>query len=43
VLTLVAIGLVGLIAIAIWWLIDAFLIPGITQQHNLQLIRRLGL
>ncbi|WP_426957357.1 TM2 domain-containing protein [Muricoccus radiodurans] len=32
--TLVLIGLFGLALVAIWWLVDAFLIPGMVQDRN---------
>lgn len=41
ILTFVAIGLLGFLLIGIWWIIDAFLIPGITQDFNQGLQRRL--
>jgi TM2 domain-containing membrane protein YozV len=36
------IGLVGLAVIGIWWLVDAFLIPGIATRVNQDLATRLG-
>lgn len=42
VLVLVAVGLLGILAIGIWWLIDAFLIPGIVRQHNTRLASQIG-
>lgn len=41
VLTIIVIGAVGLAFIGIWWLIDAFLIPGMVRDHNMRLIGRL--
>jgi TM2 domain-containing membrane protein YozV len=38
----VAIGFVGLALIGIWWLVDALLIPGITERANQELAYRLG-
>ncbi len=38
----VGIGLIGLAAIAVWWCVDAFLIPGITTRVNQELATRLG-
>jgi TM2 domain-containing membrane protein YozV len=38
----VGIGLLGLAIIGIWWLLDAFLIPGIVVRANLELASRLG-
>jgi TM2 domain-containing membrane protein YozV len=40
--TFIMIGFVGLAAIGIWWLVDAFLIPGIVTRVNLELANRLG-
>jgi TM2 domain-containing membrane protein YozV len=37
----VLIGFLGYLIIAPWWVIDAFLIPGITREHNNRLIERL--
>ncbi len=34
ILTFVAIGAIGLIVIAIWWIVDAFLIPGMVRKNN---------
>ncbi len=28
--------------LGVWWLVDAFLIPGQTEQRNLQTLERLG-
>lgn len=33
----VVIGAVPLIVVGIWWLVDAFLIPGMARDHNLEL------
>jgi TM2 domain-containing membrane protein YozV len=33
----IVIGAVPLAVVGIWWLIDAFLIPGMAQSHNMQL------
>lgn len=41
VLVIIAIGLLGLLVIGVWWLVDAFLIPGMVTQANLSLIRRM--
>lgn len=41
ILLFVGIGLLGLIAIGIWWIVDAFLIPGIAREHNQALMQRL--
>ena len=40
-LTAVFIGFVGLGLVALWWLIDALLIPGMTTRYNEKLIARL--
>lgn len=37
-LCFVLIGFVTLFAVGVWWIIDAFLIPGWIQQHNELLI-----
>jgi len=37
----VGIGLLGLIAIIIWVIVDAFLIPGISREHNQALMDRI--
>lgn len=42
VLTFVLVGFVGVAVIGAWWLIDAFLIPGMVRRDNLRLIERLG-
>ncbi len=38
----IGIGFIGLAVIGIWWLVDAFLIPGITTQANQELATRLA-
>lgn len=46
ILMAVGVGFLGLIALAIWLLVDAFLIPGMARTHNLaalhQIERELG-
>ncbi|HCT44681.1 MAG: hypothetical protein CMJ35_16130 [Phycisphaerae bacterium] len=42
VLTLVIIGWLGLLVVALWWFIDAFLIPGYVRRFNMRLASRLG-
>ncbi len=37
-LTVVLIGYVGLAIIALWWLIDAILIPGMARHYNNRLV-----
>lgn len=41
-LTLVFIGVLGFMAIGVWWIVDAFLIPGIVREHNMRLAVHLG-
>ena len=41
-LTIVFIGYLGLGVIALWWLIDALLIPGMAQRYNNRLIDRIA-
>lgn len=41
-LTLILIGYLGLGVIAIWWLLDALLIPGMTERYNHRLIDRIA-
>lgn len=36
------IGLVGFVVIGVWWVVDAFLIPGITTRVNQDLASRLA-
>ena len=38
----VGVGLLGLAIIAVWWLVDAFLIPGIATRANQELATRLA-
>ncbi|HZY53494.1 MAG TPA: TM2 domain-containing protein [Reyranella sp.] len=38
----IGIGFIGLAVIGIWWLLDAFLIPGITTSANQELATRLA-
>ncbi len=38
----IGIGFIGLAVIGIWWLVDAFLIPGITTRANQELATRLA-
>jgi TM2 domain-containing membrane protein YozV len=38
----VGVGLLGWLVIGIWWMVDAFLIPGIATRFNQQLATRLG-
>jgi TM2 domain-containing membrane protein YozV len=38
----VGIGLIGFAVIGVWWLVDAFLIPGIATRVNQELATRLG-
>ncbi|MEI6160301.1 MAG: TM2 domain-containing protein [Roseococcus sp.] len=41
-LTIVFVGYLGLGLIMLWWVIDALLIPGMTQSANNRLIDRLS-
>jgi TM2 domain-containing membrane protein YozV len=41
ILIIVLVGFIGLIALGIWLIVDAFLIPGMVQQYNLDLINRM--
>jgi TM2 domain-containing membrane protein YozV len=38
----IGIGVIGLTVIGVWWLVDAFLIPGIIVRANQDLANRLG-
>ena len=38
----ILIGFVGVAAIGVWWIVDAFLIPGIAKIHNMKLAMQLG-
>lgn len=40
-LMVVGIGFLTIIIPSIWWIVDAFLIPGIVRDHNLGLAARL--
>jgi TM2 domain-containing membrane protein YozV len=40
-LTFVLIGYAGLLLIGIWWVVDAFLIPGMTASYNTRLVDRI--
>jgi TM2 domain-containing membrane protein YozV len=42
VLCLVMVGIVGLLAVGIWVFIDAFLIPGMVQRYNNNLVSQLS-
>lgn len=35
-------GFAGWFILAIWWLIDAFVLPGLTERRNLAMLDRLG-
>jgi len=41
-LTVVGVGFLGFLIVAIWAFVDAFLIPGMTRDHNNRLIALLG-
>ncbi|UYN95308.1 MAG: TM2 domain-containing protein [Enhydrobacter sp.] len=38
----IGVGLLGIAVIAIWWIVDAFLIPGIATRANQELATRLS-
>jgi TM2 domain-containing membrane protein YozV len=40
-LTITGVGMLVFVPVAIWWLIDAVLIPGMVQEQNLALARSL--
>ncbi|HHN77834.1 MAG TPA: TM2 domain-containing protein [Phycisphaerales bacterium] len=42
VLVLVFIGFFGLAAVGVWWLVDAFLIYSMVNEHNLRLAEQLA-
>ena len=42
VVTLIFIGIFGVLIVGLWWLIDAFLIPGIVKRSNMRLAARIG-
>ena len=39
--SVVGVGILLLIIVGIWWLVDAFLIPGILEQHKADVRRKL--
>ena len=39
---LMCLSIIGIIPLAFWWLIDAFLIPDMVRDENLETIRKLG-
>lgn len=39
---LMCLSIIGIIPLAFWWIIDAFLIPGIAREENLKAIERLA-
>lgn len=41
-LTIVVIGIFGLIAVGIWLIVDAFLIPGMVEQFNLEIANKMN-
>lgn len=41
-LTLVVIGVFGILALYVWVFVDLFLVPGIVRDHNNRLIASLG-
>lgn len=40
-LLFVGVGIIGLAAIGIWWIVDAFLIPGMAREINQALVERI--
>ena len=41
-LTFIFIGFIGIAAVALWGLIDAFLIPGWVSSHNLAIVNSMS-
>lgn len=41
-LALLLIGYVGFALIGVWWLVDAFLIPGMVRSHNVRVMQVLS-
>jgi TM2 domain-containing membrane protein YozV len=41
-LTVVMVGFIGLAALGVWWIVDAFLIPGWIRDYNNSLATSLG-
>jgi TM2 domain-containing membrane protein YozV len=41
ILTFVGVGLIGLAAIGIWWIVDAFLLPAMAREKNQALVQRI--
>lgn len=39
---IVLVGFVGLVVVGVWWLVDAFLIPGIVRDFNVRLAAHLN-
>jgi TM2 domain-containing membrane protein YozV len=39
---LMCLSIVGIIPLAFWWIIDAFLIPGMAREENLKAIKQLA-
>ncbi|WP_374763839.1 TM2 domain-containing protein [Yunchengibacter salinarum] len=39
---IILIGHLGMLFIGLWWLVDALLIPGLTQRYNARLARTIG-
>ncbi len=39
---LMCLSIIGIIPLAFWWIIDAFLIPGMAEQENLKAIKQLA-
>ena len=41
-LSVVGIGIIGFLVLGVWWLIDAFLIPGMLERANIALVRQIS-
>lgn len=41
-LTVIGIGFIGLALYGLWWLIDAFLIPSMVTEKNVEIIRSMS-
>lgn len=41
ILVFAAVGAIGLAIIGVWWIVDAFLIPGLAREYNQALMQRI--
>jgi TM2 domain-containing membrane protein YozV len=41
-LTLIFVGIIGFMVVGVWWIVDAFLIPGIVRDSNMRLAAHLS-